>query len=175
MDKKFETHIKKIQDHFADSITKIEEDRVGCPVIWVKKEEAIALLHFIKRTNGLEYEFLADLTAYDEMGCPEEKNGRFVVVYNLYSPAQSTRIRVKVRLAMDEEMPTTVGIWSGANWAEREVFDLFGVKFEGHPDLRRILLDVRWQGHPLRKDYHWRKYQLFNDPEPIPEHLLKEE
>ncbi len=173
MDKKLETHLKQIQDHFSDSIVKNEQDSAGCPVIWVKKDDAIALLHFVKRTNGLEYEFLADLTAYDEMGSAEEKFSRFVMVYNLYSPAQGTRIRIKVRLNLDEEMPTAVGVWDGANWAEREVYDLFGIKFTAHPDLRRILLDVRWEGHPLRKDYYWRKYQLFTEPEEIPMHILE--
>ena len=163
-----------VQSHFGASITKLERDAAGAPVIWVKKDDAIDLLSFLKRTSGLEFEFLSDLTAYDEKGSSEEALSRFVMVYNLFSPAHKYRLRVKVRLALDEEMPTLVNVWAGANWAEREVYDMYGIKFSGHPDLRRILLDIRWEGHPLRKDYPLRKYQIFNDPEPIPMDLLQE-
>lgn len=169
-----ENQLKKIQDRFGSSIVKIEYDRAGCPVLWTKKDDAIELLDFLKTAAGLDFIFLADLTAYDELGSKEESLSRFVVVYNLYSPEHGTRLRVKARLQLDEPMPTAVGVWSGANWAEREVYDMFGIRFAGHPDLRRILLDIRWEGHPLRKDYYWRKSQIFTDAEPIPEHLLKD-
>ncbi len=169
-----EIQLKQIQDRFGASLAKVEYDRVGCTVLWVKKDDATELLKFLKSTAGLDFIFLSDLTAYDEMGSEEESLSRFVMVYNLFSPERGTRLRVKVRLQLDEAMPTAVGLWSGANWAEREIFDLFGIRFTGHPDLRRILLDIRWEGHPLRKDYYWRKYQIFTDAEPIPEHLLKE-
>lgn len=169
-----EKHVAAIQAQIGDLVTKIELDRRGCPMIWVKRERVIDALRFLKEADGIEYHFLSDLTAYDDIEGADEMQGRFVVVYQLYSPQHKTRIRVKVRCDDGQAVQTATVLWDAANWAEREVFDMFGVKFEGHPDLRRILLDVRWVGHPLRKDYHWRKQQLFNDPEPIPEHLLKD-
>ena len=83
------------------------------------------------------------------------------------------RIRVKIKIAEDESVPTLIPLWEGANWAEREIFDMFGIHFEGHPDLRRILMDQRWEGHPLRKDYPLRGYQVFLTPEPLDPELLK--
>jgi NADH/F420H2 dehydrogenase subunit C len=151
---------------------------VGCPIIWAKRDRVIDVLRFLKNTEGYDFLFLSDLTCYDD---EDQKNqphfslGRFVVVYNLYSPQARTRVRVKTRVADGAAVPTATVLWSAANWAEREVFDMFGVKFDGHPDLRRILMDIRWEGHPLRKEYPLRKYQLFNDPEQIPEHLLRED
>ena len=78
---------------------------------------------------------------------------RFDVVYCLYSTPLRHRVRVKVRLADGEAVPTAVPVWPAANWLEREVFDMFGIPFRGHPDLRRILMPDDWQGHPQRKDY----------------------
>ncbi|MBI3543339.1 MAG: NADH-quinone oxidoreductase subunit C [Deltaproteobacteria bacterium] len=155
-------------------LVKTERDRQNTPIFWVRRERVIDALRALRETDGLEYHFMSDLTAYDDVDGPDEAQGRFVVVYQLYSPQYKTRVRVKTRVVEGQTVPTATVLWEAANWAEREVYDMFGVKFEGHPDLRRILLDVRWQGHPLRKDYHWRKQQLFNDPEPIPEHLLKD-
>lgn len=169
-----DTQILKAQEKWGAAITKVEKDKVGCPVVWVKKEQIIDVLKFFKEQEDLAYEFMSDLTAYDDMNQPDELLGRFVVVYNLFSPQNKVRIRFKTRVAEGDAVPTATVIWGAANWAEREVFDMFGIKFAGHPDLRRILMDVRWEGHPLRKDYPLRKYQLFNDPEPIPEHLLKD-
>lgn len=136
------------------------------PTLFVKKDSALALLQVLKEKHG--YNFLTDLTATDE-----EAEYRFEVVYHLFSTETKARMRVKVRLREDEKMPTAIPLWEGANWAEREVFDMFGIQFEGHPDLRRILMDMRWEGHPLRKDYPLRGYQVFLTPEPIDPELLK--
>ena len=78
---------------------------------------------------------------------------RFDVIYALYSTRLRHRVRIKVRAADGEAVPSVVGLWPGANWLEREVFDMFGIRFAGHPDLRRILMPDEWQGHPQRKDY----------------------
>lgn len=169
-----DSHVDRVKEKLSDVVVKVERDRTNQPIIWVKRERIVEVLRFLKETDGLEYHFLADLTAYDDIEGEDEDQGRFVVVYQLFSPQHKTRLRIKVRTEDGVPVPTACGLWKAANWAEREVFDMFGVKFENHPDLRRILLDVRWVGHPLRKDYYWRKYQLFNDPEPIPEHLLKD-
>jgi NADH-quinone oxidoreductase subunit C len=129
------------------------------PILYVKKESVIPLLQFLKADPSCAYEFLSDITATDE-----EVEPRFEVVYNLYAPSKRTRIRVKTRVRDGESCPTATSLWPAANWAEREIWDMFGVKFAGHPDLRRILMDERWQGHPLRKDYPLRGYQVFTEP-----------
>ncbi|MGB6198330.1 MAG: NADH-quinone oxidoreductase subunit C, partial [Candidatus Acidiferrales bacterium] len=78
---------------------------------------------------------------------------RFDLVLNMYSFAKNDRLRLKVQLGMDEPVKSVADIWPTANWLEREVYDMFGIIFEGHPDLRRLLLPEEWQGYPLRKDY----------------------
>lgn len=137
------------------------------PIVYVKKESIIAVLEFMKSAPGFEYGFLADMTATDE-----EIDPRFEVVYNLLSHSSMMRIRLKTRAKDGEEVPTAVGLWDAANWAEREIWDMFGVKFTGHPDMRRILMDERWVGHPLRKDYPIRGYQIFPDAAQINTKLL---
>ena len=92
---------------------------------------------------------LADLTAVDW----PKREKRFDVVLNLYSFAKNERLRLKVWAADAEEVPSVVSVWPTANWQEREVFDMFGIVFSGHPNLKRILLPDEWQGYPLRKDY----------------------
>jgi len=138
------------------------------PIVYVEKAQIVEVLRFAQTEPGFEYAFLADLTATDE--APAKL--RFEVVYNLFSQSKKNRIRFKVRTAESETVPTVVDVWTGANWLEREVWDMFGVKFAGHPDLRRILMDERWQGHPLRKDYPLRGYQVFTDPMTPKQHLL---
>jgi NADH-quinone oxidoreductase subunit C len=129
------------------------------PIIYVKKEVIVKVLQFLKEEPGIEYNFLSDITATDE-----EIEPRFEVVYNLFSHAHRYRIRLKVRVREGEEVPTAIPVWKAADWAEREIFDMFGVKFKDHPDLRRILMDARWEGHPLRKDYPLKGYQIFTEP-----------
>lgn len=162
--------IAELQAKFGEAIEEVRFPReypVEVPVVYVKKESIIAVLDFMRAADGFDYNFLADLTATDE-----ESDPRFEVVYQLLSHRNMARIRLKVRLSEGEECPTATGLWEAANWAEREVWDMFGVKFTGHPDLRRILMDERWVGHPLRKDYPLRGYQIFPDtPAPKPELL----
>ena len=167
----WKSQVSRLQARFSTAITEVRmpgEHPIDVPIIYVKKESIVGLLSFMKTEQGLEYNFLADLTAVDE-----EAEPRFEMVYNLYSMVSKARIRVKVRVAEGEEVPTIIPVWAGANWAEREVFDMFGIKFTGHPDLRRILMDERWVGHPLRKDFPLRSYQLFTDPMEIHTELLE--
>ena len=98
---------------------------------------------------GAQFDACSDVTATDW----PPRAQRFDVIYALYSTRLRHRVRLKVRVADGEPAPSVTGIWPSAGWLEREVFDLFGIRFEGHPDLRRILMPDEWQGHPQRKDY----------------------
>jgi NADH-quinone oxidoreductase subunit C len=118
--------------------------------IYASREELPALARALRDGDGLKFDFLAELTAVDFL--PREP--RFEVVYILVSTELAQRIRVKVRVpGADARVATVAGIWPAANWLEREVWDLFGIVFDGHPDLRRLLMPVDWEGFPLRKDY----------------------
>lgn len=146
------------------------EAAVDIPVIRVRVESIIEVLRALIEDPTAPYDFLTDLTATDET--PREP--RFDLVYQLFSTRTRARIRVKAAVHENEEAPTAIPLWKGANWAEREVWDMFGIRFKGHPDLRRILMDERWEGHPLRKDYSIKGYQVFPTPEPVNEALLEE-
>lgn len=105
---------------------------------------------FLHGDAELQFTYLSDVTGVDRF--PVEP--RFELNYHLVSLARRERLRLKVRVGSDApEVESVTSVWPGANWHEREVFDLFGVRFEGHPDLRRILMPENWEGHPLRKDF----------------------
>ena len=99
--------------------------------------------------NEEQFDYCVDITAVHY----PQREKQFEVLWVLYSFARNERIRVKTQIADGEPVPSSVPIWTGANWLEREVYDMFGIKFDGHPDMKRILLPDGWKGHPLRKDY----------------------
>jgi len=118
--------------------------------IYVPVEAIVAVCTFLRDDEELNFNYLSDLTGNDW----PDRDPRFEVIYHLYSLEHYTRLRLKVRVLEEEpKVPTVTGVWGTANWHEREVFDMFGIDFEGHPDLRRILLPDEWLGHPLRQDY----------------------
>ena len=140
--------VLKLKEKFAASIIDIVEFR-GEITVTVAKGAIIEVLLFLKQS--LQYNLLTDLTAVDYLGKKEE---RFMMVYLLYSIPNKDRLRIKTPVSeADGRIPTATQVWKTANWLEREVYDLFGIKFDGHPDLRRILMTDDWVGHPLRKDY----------------------
>lgn len=172
----------RLKDRFSENIEKVEHPGMGqlpmgmngktgsktdVPNVFVYKNAIVDVLSFLKLELG--YGFLSDITASDEM--PERP--RFHVIYSLFSHTHFARIRIKVALNENETIETAVPVWAGANWAEREVFDMFGIRFEGHPDLRRILNDERFVGYPQRKDYGIQDYQIFSTAEPIRTELLE--
>lgn len=109
----------------------------------------VPLIEFLRNDPNCRFSTLIDITAVDNPA----RAARFDMVYHLLSMYQNQRIRVKARVREDELVPSLIGVFPGANWYEREVFDMFGIYFSGHPDLRRILTDYGFRGHPLRKDF----------------------
>ena len=120
------------------------------PTILVPVEHLLAACRALHDTAGLEFVAFTDVTAVD---FHPRRTPRFDVVYHFVSPHRRARVRLKTRVHSDEPVPTVSRIWAGADWFEREVFDLFGIVFTGHDDLRRLMMPDDWEGHPLRKDY----------------------
>lgn len=111
--------------------------------------DVIDVLTFLRNDPDCRFVSFTDITAADY----PERERRFDVVYHLLSPYKNARIRVKVQVGEGDDVPTAIPVFKAADWFEREVFDLFGIMFSGHPDMRRILTDYGFQGHPLRKDF----------------------
>jgi NADH-quinone oxidoreductase subunit C/D len=133
------------------------------PTFLVERARIVDVLQALHDHADLRFTLPLDLFGADYPNRPREAGGRFDVVYQLYSLQNNERIRLKVRVAEDETVPTSVHVFQGYDWYEREVFDMFGIKFEGHPNLRRILTHENFQGHPLRKDYDPAQRWLLTD------------
>ena len=143
-----EAVVANLKEKFAASVLEVVEFRDETTVI-VKKEEIVAICNYLKVTEG--FNFLSDLCGVDYLG---KKDDRFMVVYNLYNIKTHGRLRLKVAVAeSDATVDSVASVWGTANWHERECWDLMGISFNNHPDLRRILMPADWAGHPLRKDY----------------------
>ena len=139
--------VGKLKQKFADAVLDVAEFR-GETTITVKKEPIREIARFLKQELG--YNFLCDLCGVDYLG----RTPRFMVVYNLYNISLKDRLRIKVPVEESAASVDTVSsVWATANWHERECWDLMGISFNDHPDLRRILMPADWEGHPLRKDY----------------------
>jgi NADH-quinone oxidoreductase subunit C len=147
--------INKLNARFSESIVETHAYR-GDETAVVRKEELFEICNFLRDDKELLYNFMMDLTAVDYLG----REPRFEVVYHLYSLSYNRRFRIKTRVSESEcSVASIVSIWPSANWFEREAYDLYGIIFNGHPELRRILLYEDFQGHPLRKDYPIKKRQ----------------
>jgi NADH-quinone oxidoreductase subunit C len=141
--------IRKLKEWDAQAVTEVIEFR-GETTVVVPGEHLQRAAEYLAAEPSLRFSFLSDITAVDRF--PLEP--RFEVNYHLLSMDRGERLRLKVRLSgSDPTIHSVTSIWPTANWHERENFDLFGIRFEGHPDLRRILMPDDWEGHPLRKDY----------------------
>ena len=134
-----------LKEHFGEQIPEFST-YLGQNFLVARPEAVVPVLEFLKLEADFDY--LVDVTAVDYPQRPE----RFELVYILYSFARNERVRVKTRVADGDQPRSAVGVHLTANWLEREVFDMFGIEFAGHPDLRRILMPEEWEGHPLRKD-----------------------
>lgn len=149
---------KLIEEKFADQVLGTVE-HAGQVGVSVKKDKIREICLYLRDDPSIRMDHLADLTAVDYSTYPGDTGPRFEVVYNMISTVHCHRIRLKVRLTNENPQIATVSsLWNTANWHERETYDLMGITFEGHPDLRRILLAEDWEGHPLRKEYPLKGY-----------------
>jgi len=140
--------LARLKNKIPQSVVEVSEFRGELTVV-VKREHIVPVCAFLRDDPELSFDFLSDLTAVDRLG----RKPRFDVVYHSYSISRNHRIRLKVGVDEDQSVESVTSVWSGANWFEREVFDMFGINFENHPDLKRILMPDDWEGHPLRKDF----------------------
>ncbi|MEO0619720.1 MAG: NADH-quinone oxidoreductase subunit C [Pseudomonadota bacterium] len=134
----------KLQDAIIET-----RDDFGELTLIVAREQIVKVLRFLRDDRRCEFTCFIDICGVDYPG--DER--RFEVVYHLLSPRQNARIRIKLRTDADTAVPSVIGVFPAADWFEREAFDLYGILFSGHPDLRRLLTDYGFEGHPLRKDF----------------------
>jgi len=141
--------LDRIDAQFPGAISS-RSDRFGDDVAVITADKLVDILTFLKTDADLAFDLPADLTAVDFLG----REPRFEVIYNLYSTSKKHRVRLKLLVAEDKpEVPSVVSVYAGLNWFEREVWDMYGIKFAGSPDPRRIFMYESFVGHPLRKDY----------------------
>jgi len=161
------TPLERVQQQFANGIIETHAFR-GDETVLIRPACLRSVANFLKDSPELDFNFLMDLTAVDYLffaGGRVQKEHRFELVVHFYSSTHNHRLRLKV--PVDEKNPevdTLSDIWSSANWYEREVWDMFGIKFKGHPNLKRILMYEEFQGHALRKDYPFDKRQPLIGP-----------
>ena len=147
--------LERLREHFATAVVATHAHRDDLTV-QVAPASILEICTFLRDDPDCAFDFLMDVTAVDYIGSVP----RFEVIYHLYSLRKNHRLRVKARVAEEDlRIPSVTPVWAGANWLERETYDMYGVHFEGHPDLRRIYLYEEFQGHPLRKDYPKEKRQ----------------
>jgi len=141
-----------LQEKFGDAIIEVSQG-LDCPLIVVNRDSIVEVCHVLKSQFGFEQ--LIDLCGVDMSEYPDyaEDAPQFEVVYHLLSIKHNTRIRIKTRAQVREMVDSVTEVWSSANWFEREAFDMYGIIFNHHPDLRRILTDYGFEGFPLRKDF----------------------
>jgi NADH-quinone oxidoreductase subunit C len=148
--------IAALQERFPKDVYDAYEGIGGDDCAFVKKERIVEVCRFLKEDSKTQFNMAPYITAVDYLG----EEPRFEVVYNLLSTRLNARIRLRVKVPEgDLEVPSVCGIWRGADWFERYCFDMYGIRFTGHPDMRRLFMYDEFVGHPLRKDYPLRGRQ----------------
>jgi len=140
--------VKTLKEKITGAIVE-EINFLGQTTLEIRKERLKEVLTFLKKAPNPGFEVLMDLTGVDFL----HPTKRTKIVYNLHNPVSYARIFITVYAERNEPIPSVTDLWEGADWYERELFDLFGVHFVGHPDMKRILMPDDWEGHPLRRDY----------------------
>jgi NADH-quinone oxidoreductase subunit C len=146
--------LEKLKKRFSKEIIDIYE-AFDLHTVVVDKDKIVEVCHFLRDDPKLRFNYLSDVCGVDYYPA----DPRFEVVYHLYSIPFKHRLRLKCKVNEGELVPTVVGIWKTANWHERETYDMYGIVFEGHPDLKRIYLWEGFEGHPMRKDYPLKGYK----------------
>ena len=158
------TIIDELTTVFAGALLAVQPTKDGIPTLWVGRDRIIEVLGHLKNRVERPYRMLYDLTAIDERARSDRRGqpeSRFTVVYHLLSLDRNEDLRIKVPLTGEPpSLPSITGLWPSANWYEREAWDLFGITFDGHPHLQRILMPPAWNGHPLRKDHPARATEM---------------
>jgi NADH-quinone oxidoreductase subunit C len=144
--------VGKFRSRFGDAVLETQAFRKQLS-IWIRNDVLLEALRLAQTDHDLLCDLLCDLTAVDYLEHRNPDEPRFEMVYNLYSIPFNRRFFLKCGVNEEQTLPSATRIWKGANFMEREVFDLFGIRFEGHPNLERILTPDGWLGHPLRKDF----------------------
>ena len=151
----FEVIVALLTQRFGPDVILDQDERATPPALLIPAQRIAEVGQLLHEHEKAYFDYLACLTALDNG--PEA--GTLEVIYNLYSIPHNLQLMLKVQIARNQpgeplpEVPSVSHIWRGANWHEREAYDLAGIRFDSHPDLRRILLPADWEGHPLRKDY----------------------
>jgi len=144
--------LNALEKRFPGDVVATHTDHGDATAV-VKRDRIVEIVEFLRDDPALSFEMLVDECGVDR-SLHSERHERFEVVLHLYSLTHNHRLRVRVPIPEDDPvMETLSGVWKGANWFEREVWDMYGIRFHGHPDLRRLLLYDQFEGHPLRKDY----------------------
>jgi NADH-quinone oxidoreductase subunit C len=141
--------VKQLKAKFGEAIGDASEF-IGQLSVYVDRARIVEVCDFLKRDEKTPFEYLSDLTC---VHYPDRGDVAFEVVYNLFSISENERVRLKAKTSENDGIDSVTGVWPAANWLEREVYDLFGIRFANHPDLRRLLLPPDWEGYPLRKDF----------------------
>ncbi len=145
----------RLRERYGDKVTGVQPAGGGPPCALVNREHLLPVMEFLKSDPALGFDFLMDVTAVDHLllDLPEIEE-RFVVVYQLCSYGNNHRYRLKTQIPEDDlTAPSVFSLWQAALWGERETYDMFGIEFEGNPDMRRLLMPEDFPGFPLRKDY----------------------
>ena len=174
--------LQHLQDHFSADVLQQQVTVDEIPTVWVAKEKIIPVIQYLKTYPHQSFSFLYDLCGIDERNRTKKTNtppSDLTVVYHLFSYSQNHFIRIKVALQGEyPSLPSITAVFKNANWYEREVYDMFGIRFEGHPHLQRILMPLTWKGHPLRKEHPARAtemgpYQLWDEKLDIEQEALR--
>ena len=153
--------IERIKEQYASAVIDSHDFR-GDQTLTMKKDCGGEFFQFLRDDSELAFNFLMDITAVDYLS---KKDERFEVVYHFYSLKYNHRLRVKIPVAEEDcSVESITPFWKTANWYEREIWDMYGIKFRNHPNLRRILMYEEFKGHPLRKDYPINKRQPLIGP-----------
>jgi NADH-quinone oxidoreductase subunit C len=160
--------LDRLVEKYKEEVVSTHADH-GDETAVLKPAKLVEICTFLRDDPVTRFEMLMDLTGVDLLGIREP---RFEAVYHLYSLSKKHRLRLRVPVSEDKPIvPSVITVWKSASWMEREAWDLYGIRFEGHPDLRRILLYPEFEGHPLRKDYAMEQRQPIVPPWPGRQHL----